>query len=321
MKFAFIVNPMSGQGKHDTGLIPEIEAVIAENPDKDIKMYTTAGSKDATVIADAIAKEAGEDVVIFACGGDGTTQEVANGIYGHDNAILGIMPVGSGNDFVREIVRTYGKLADYKDPKNQLDGSDRRMDLMRITWSEDGHEESRLVANGINIGFDGNTAILASELKELPLISGSGAYLLAVFSNLIKKNGQNLHIIADGEEFHNGPLLLATSGNGGYCGGGIRSCPYADLSDGLIELMAITDVPRRKFIRLFPKFMAGKIFEAGEDVLKIIAYKQAKDILIEPLAGPTMRFVADGEILETGALHVEIVPEAIRVWTLQTKEK
>ena len=312
MKYVFLVNPVSGQGKHGGGLIPEIELLIAGNPNRDISIYYTRGEKDASVLADMIASETDDEVVIFACGGDGTIQEVANGIYGHDNAILGIVPVGSGNDFVRELSKKNRNMKDYRNLYRIFDGVPMKMDLIRMSWIEDGEEKSRLVANGINIGFDGNTAILAHDLKRLPLVSGSGSYLLAVASNLIRKKGQKLRITADGEDFHTGKLLLATAANGGFCGGGVQSCPRADLSDGLIELLAIKDLSRRKFVSLFPKYSAGKLHEI-EGIDELISYKQVKNIMIEPMLGPTMRFVGDGEIFETGALRVNIVPNAIRV--------
>jgi len=315
MKYAFIVNPASGKGGHENGIVSEIEALINDNPDKDIKLYYTRGERDATVLADMIASEAGEDIVIFACGGDGTIQETANGVYGHDNAILGIVPVGSGNDFIREVAKDKSNTGDYCDLSLQLKGSDVRLDMIRLSWFEEGAEKSRLIANGINIGFDGNTAILAHDLKMLPLVTGTGSYMLAVAKNLAAKRGQTLRITADGKDFHSGRLLLATAANGGFCGGGVNSCPNADLSDGLIELLAIKDLSRTKFVSLFPKYKAGKLFEI-KGVEDIASYTQAKSITIEPMQGPTMKFVADGEILETGAVRLDIVPGAIRVLTI-----
>lgn len=318
MKYAFIVNPASGQGKHEGGIIPEIEDLIKGNPNRDIRIYYTRGEKDATYLSGLIAEEAamtGDEITIFACGGDGTVQEVANGIYGHDNAILGVVPVGSGNDFVRELSKKRGNDKRYRSLNAQLDGMTMRMDLIRMSWIENGEERSHYITNGINIGFDGNTAILAHDLKRLPLVSGTGSYLLAVATNLAQKKGQRLRITADGKNFHTGDLLLATAANGGFCGGGVQSCPNADLSDGLIELMAIKDIPRRKFISLFPKYKAGKIFRV-KGVEDIVSYTQAKNILIEPMLGPSMKFVGDGEIFETGALRIEVVPKAIRVMVI-----
>ena len=83
MKYAFIVNPASGQGKHDKGIAADIEELIKGNPNRDIKLYYTRGETDATFLSGLLAEEAamtGDDIVIFACGGDGTVQEVANGV-------------------------------------------------------------------------------------------------------------------------------------------------------------------------------------------------------------------------------------------------
>ena len=79
--------------------------------------------------------------------------------------------------------------------------------------------------------------------------------------------------------------------------------------------MAIRDLPRWRFVALFPKYLAGKLFEI-KGIDKLASYVQAKNILIEPMLGPTMKFVGDGEIFETGALRVEIVPKAIKVLVL-----
>lgn len=315
MKYAFIVNPASGQGKHDADLIPHIEELIAGNPNRDIKMYFTRGEKDATVIADLLAAETEEDIVVFACGGDGTIQEVANGLYGHENAVLGVIPVGSGNDLIREIVKKKNNKDDYLKLHKIFDGMITKMDLIRMSWIEAGEEKTRYITNGINIGFDGNTAILAHDLKKLPLVSGTGSYLLAVATNLAKKKGQKLRITADGKNFHTGELLLATAANGGFCGGGVQSCPNADLFDGLIELLAIKDMTRKKFVSLFPKYKAGKIFQI-KGLEDFAAYTQARNILIEPMLGPTMKFVADGEIYETGALRIDVVQRALKVLVL-----
>ncbi len=370
MKYAFIVNPDSGQGKHGNDLVPKIRELIGSHPEKDIRMYYTEGAGDATVLADMIAQDTEGDIVIFACGGDGTVQEVVNGIYGHENAILGVVPVGSGNDFIRalrkqldsggKLRRKPGNLKSRVKPGSgrkyrvnissanepggkpgggmklrgvrklckklnsgsrsldleaRLDGTAKRIDLIKMTWTSGGELKTRYIDNGINIGFDGNTAILAHDLKKLPGVSGTGSYALAILRNLIAKKGQSLRITADGKDFYTGKLLLATAANGGFCGGGVQSCPYADLSDGLMELMAIKDLPRRKFVALFPKYMTGNIFSV-KGVDEIVTYTQARSVVIEPMLGPEMKFVGDGEIFTTGVIHLDVVPGAIRVMLL-----
>ncbi len=210
MKYAFIVNPVSGQGKHDRGIAADIEELIKGNPNRDIKLYYTRGETDATYLSGLL-------------------------VYGHDNAVLGVVPVGSGNDFVRQLGINKGSGKRYLNLPEQLDGMVTKMDLIRMSWIEKGEEKTRFITNGINIGFDGNTAILAHSLKRLPLVSGTGSYLMAVAANLAGKKGQKLRITADGKNFHTGKLLLATAANGGFCGGGVQSCPNAARDQGPAE--------------------------------------------------------------------------------------
>jgi len=225
------------------------------------------------------------------------------------------VPAGSGNDFVRELGKKNDNSKAYTDLERHIGSGTQKIDLIRLSWIEKGSEKHRLISNGINIGFDGNTAILAHDLKRLPGVSGTGSYLLAVATNLAKKKGQKLRITADGRDFHTGKLLLATAANGGFCGGGVQSCPNADLSDGLIELLVIKDMSRRKFVKLFPQYQKGRLFSI-KGVEDIASYTQAKNIIIEPMLDTKMKFVGDGEIFETGSIRIDVVPEAIRVIVL-----
>ena len=313
MKYAFIVNPASGQGRHKNNLIPQIEELIERRPDKNIKIYYTCSEKDATPLASRIAKEANDEVVIFACGGDGTIQEVANGIYGNENAILATVPVGSGNDFVRALGGGMKKGKKFLNLESHLDANAKVIDLIKLTWQENGEKKEHIVVNGINIGFDGYTAITAHDYKKLPGVSGTGSYILAVGKNLIEKRGEDLKIVADDKELHNGQLLLTTVGNGGFCGGGFESCPRADLSDGLLELLIVNDVSRAKFLKLIPKYKSGKILGVSDEGGALYKYAQVKKVVFTPLKNETMQFVADGEICETGELVVEVLPKAMNV--------
>lgn len=312
MKYVFIVNPASGQGKARKELVPRIEELINNNPDKDIKVYYTRGEKDAIVLADQILKEADGEVTVFACGGDGTVHEVCNGVYGHDNAIMAVVPVGSGNDFARALGGGLKEGVKFKNLTALLDAPVKKIDLIKMTWEENGEEKTHICDNGINIGFDGNVCIKAHELKTLPGVSGTGSYILGVVQCLALKRGEDLKITADGEVIHDGPLLLTTVGNGGFCGGGFESCPRADLCDGLLELLVVNDLSRSRFVHLIPKYKAGKLLEIDNEGGNLYKYRQAKKIVFEPNNG-RMQFVGDGELFETGKLTVEVVKDAIRM--------
>ena len=314
MKYAFIINPASGKGKHKD-LEDKINELI-ESSSKDIKIYYTCGEKDATVLADAIAKEAGEEqVVIFACGGDGTIHEVANGIVGNDNAVLGVIPAGSGNDFVR----TLGGLTKeedgtewFMDLYRQFNGEIMKSDLIKMTYLENDEMVSQYVVNGVNIGFDGDTAIKAHELKAIPGVGGSMSYILSAVVNLIKKKSIGLRVTVDGEEFCAEPMLLATVSNGRFCGGGFESCPHADLFDGLMEVFAAYNISRMTLLQFISAYRDGKIFEIP-NLHEIGKYAQAKEVLIEPMNTDKIRFVGDGEIYCTEAVKLEVAKQAIWV--------
>ena len=215
------------------------------------------------MLADSIAAAAekeGETVNVYACGGDGTIQEIAKGLLNHPNSRLGIVPVGSGNDYVR----CFNHPEHFMNIELQLKAGEReeclrKVDVLEYTWREGEQEMTDYAINGINIGFDGNTAILAHDLKELPLVHGTGSYLLAVLVNLVKKKGTDLQVFADGKEIHNGPLMLATAANGRFCGGGVESCPHALLDNGKIELLLVRNITRRYLMRVFPAFKAGRL--------------------------------------------------------------
>lgn len=312
MKHVFVINPVSGKGQHNRRLVPAIENFIEQNPNENISIKYTCGEKDATILASLIAGEAGEEkMTVFACGGDGTIQEVAAGLYGHENATLGIVPIGSGNDFARALCgkNAIPRLLDFD---KQLNGNEIEIDLLQLSYEFEGQNYKRIVVNGVNIGIDGDIAIKMPYFKRVPGVSGHFAYLLSVVTRLVKKEGQNLRITCDDKVLHEGELLLVTAANGGYCGGGVLSCPHADLQNGKIEVQAIMDIQRKSFASLFPKYKAGRIEEI-RNYNKIVKYTRAENIVIEPLKDKTMAFVADGEIVESEALNIDILPNAMKV--------
>lgn len=308
MEYAFIINPISGSGQKARRLVAKVRKMAEKNPH--YRCYVTAGEKDATVLAGMIAEEAernGRDVIVYACGGDGTIQETAIGLLGREHVRLGVIPIGSGNDFVR----SFDEPGAFEDPARQRSAKPKRIDMLRYTWTEGDKVRTGYAVNGINIGFDGNTAILAHSLKEVPMVQGTASYALAIIVNLIRKKGANLRVTADGKPVYDGPLIMCTAANGRFCGGGVESCPRARMDNGKIELLVVGNISRRYFLKVFPKFKSGRVFEIP-DVQRHICSLQAGQVKIEP-AGGTMKFVADGEILETGALTVDVIPGALTV--------
>jgi len=294
MKYSFIVNPKAGQGKGNDNLIEKIK-MTAKEMGKEISVHVTAGVGDATVIANKLCEE-NEDTRIIVCGGDGTFNEVVNGCVDYDVPI-GIIPVGTGNDFIRN----FGVVEDFLNIENQFNYEPTKLDVIKYSYDNN----VGYCTNVINIGFDGNVAILAGKLKTIPLIAGSFAYLSSIIFNLITKKGQNLMVYSNEEKIHEGPLLLCSVGNGKYCGGGICNSPRADLRDGLMDLEIVDNVSRRIFLKLLPSYIKGKILDMPEIGDKI-RFKQTSKITIKPKARE-MEYCIDGEPIKTGELVLEAI--------------
>lgn len=309
MKTVFILNPQAGKGK---GLdkIKEAVAVYAKKLGKEAGTYLTKNPGDAENLAYLAADEAhksGDKVRLIACGGDGTLNEVINGAAGFESAEIGIMPTGTGNDFVRN----FPDAGDFLDVKAQLLGKTVKCDLIKYWGNINGQEITRYCANMFNIGFDCNVVDLTARLKTYPFFKGSFAYLAAVAGILIKKKGASLRIEIDGHTVHEGPLLLTAIANGSFCGGGVRSSPKAVLNDGLMDANIIYNVTRREFVKKFPAYSKGTHFELP-DIDKLLYYRQCKEVVITPLCG-RMRLCTDGEITDAGRIHMEIVSEAVNI--------
>ena len=302
MKYYFVINPMAGK-KKDTEKLKKDITDKANKLDKDFELYITKSVGDATDYVNKICQTNDNPKTFIACGGDGTFNEVLNGAYGFDNVFIGVLPSGTGNDFCRNF-----KGCDFKDIESQLNGTPMPCDVICYKGIVNGEESTKYCANMFNIGFDCNAADLTAKLKKYPFIKGSLAYLLGVLGVMIKKKGANLKIEIDDDEVHNGKLLLTAIANGCFCGGGIKSNPYAIINDGFMDVNIIKDIPRILFIPCLPQYMNGTIFENKK--YKDIAFtKQCKKIVVTP--NEKMRLCVDGEIFDAEKIEFELIEKGI----------
>lgn len=307
----FILNPCAGQGAANDELVTDIKEAAARL-EIDVEIHKTSDPGEATHYVNRILSETPETVRFFACGGDGTLNEVISGAAGHTNAIVGCVPLGTGNDFVRN----FPFAGSFTDIRAQLLGEETTIDLMEYqgVLKQPGDLEDDIYSgycvNMFNIGFDCNVVDMAAKLKQLPLISGSLAYIIGVAIILIKKKGANLRIEFDGEEVHKGKLLLISIANGCFCGGGVMSNPLARLDDGLFDAQLVRNISRAKFISLFPKYSKGThLQEKGVD--RIISYKTVHNVRISSLSEP-FRVSIDGEIISLDRLMIGIQEQCMR---------
>lgn len=306
MKTYFFINPAAGQGRGMEQLAAGIRRA-ASDLHMECEIYFTQGVYDGQLQAARTAEELnGESARFYACGGDGTLNEIINGAYGFENIEIGCIPTGTGND----TVRCFPEAGDFRSIRAQLAGKSVPVDLIRYTGVIEGRRQTRYCINMFNIGFDCNVVELAGRLKEKPFVSGSFAYLLAILGMFIKKEGISLKITEDEEVLSEGELLLCSVANGNYCGGGLKTSPQAEVSDGYFDVNIIKNVSRRSFLKLFPVYIKGK-HPGMRGLEHIITMKRCTRLKITPASG-AFSLCADGEIRTAGEVEFEIVPEAVR---------
>ncbi len=304
MKTVFVINPEAGQGKNIDSLIQSINSTISKLK-ADAQVYITKSIGDAERYVKNFCEKFGAARFI-ACGGDGTLSEVLNGAIEFKDSEIGVIPIGTGNDFCRNFEKNSG----FDSIEGQIKGQAVECDAIKFTTEAGDMKKEGYCVNMFNIGFDCNVADLTQDMKKKPFISGSLAYFISIFVTLIKKKGSNLKIEIDGRLVHNGKLLLTSVANGCYCGGGVKSNPLASIKDGLISINIIKNVTRRKLITLLPHYMKGTHLSLS-GIEKYISTGKCKKVTVTPNDGG-MRLCIDGEIVDAGKTQFEIVHNAFR---------
>ncbi len=304
MRHLFIVNPAAGRKDRSASIKSTVESLLLTDP---YDVLVTESPGDATVkTREYLRAHSGETVRVYACGGDGTLCETANGVWesGCADCAIGVVPIGSGNDFAKSFDVPADRFCNLRELTR---GEEVPIDLLRVK-SEDGTE--RISLNIVSAGFDAAVCKGQEKFKKWPLVSGSTAYNMSLAQCLVSKTKNRLRVLVDGEEIIDGkkPLLFAIAANGRYYGGGFKASPYSDLSDGLLDCVAIDTVPKIRFLRLVGKFRAGRHIEEMQDV---VTYRQCRSMRI--CAEGMIDMNVDGEIVPMRDPTIEIVPAAIKV--------
>lgn len=294
MKHIFVVNPKAGRQSAE----PEIEQAIARLPGTlDAQMYVTQAPGDAVRYVRQMCSQSNESLRFYACGGDGTLNEVVNGAYGFDHAAVACYPSGSGNDFVKY----YGGPASFLDIAAQLAGEETQVDLMRAG--------DRLAINMVHFGFDAKVARTMLKVRRTPLIGGNNAYYTGVVAALLQPMATACHVYADGELLTQGNLLLCTLACGQYVGGGFRCAPRSSNTDGLMEVCLAKPISRFRFVGLIGTYTKGTHLD-DPAMRDIIVYRRARQVQLE--ADKPFTLLLDGELIEGRSITVDLLPRALR---------
>lgn len=294
MECHFIINPNAGNGAA-LNYISCIKAAGQNN------ISVLSSKKEAVEYAGKIA-ESGKISRIYAVGGDGTLNGIINGTYGYGNIEIGIIPAGSGNDFVR----CFNDKNRFRDLKAQLDGIAVSVDIIKAKF--DNGIETYFI-NMSNIGFDCNAVINAEIIKKKYHI-GSASYYIGVFQEFFKKWGQDVRVVFDDGDVYEGKQLLCTIANGQYCGGGFCSSPKACLNDGYIDVAIINKVSRGKMLSLFRRYRDGTYLEDTK-LERVFFYKKTKHLKIE--MDKEYGISVDGEIYYFKTAEFNVLNRGIRL--------
>ena len=246
MKHLFILNPAAGKHDRTSELAVKIRAICAAHGlDYAIRVSKQPG--DCTALTREAASS-GEPCRVYACGGDGTLNEVVCGAAGASNLAVTHYPCGSGNDFIKNFTEpdAFRALERLLDPEEAL------LDLIQVG------EDSCLSI--CSIGIDARIGTSIETYKRLPLVSGSGAYTLSTVVNLAKGIHRHYVVELNGETFDDRFTLICVC-NGRFYGGGYEPIPEARPDDGMLEVLLVNKVSRLQVAELIGKYKAGRYAE------------------------------------------------------------
>jgi YegS/Rv2252/BmrU family lipid kinase len=294
----FLVNPASGNGA--TGRRwPEL-----------VRRAAALGLAGETLLSERqghlidLAEQAGKGgaSLVVAVGGDGTMNEVVNGLMRADpRPELAIVPLGTGMDFVR----TYGIPTRFDEAvRTALTGPPRRIDVGSVsyrTW--EGEDARRYVVNVGSVGMSAAVAQRANGMSKA--LGGRTTFFYALVRVFLAWRNTVVHVDLDGDE-HSGRMHDVVVANGRYHGGAMMLAPEAQPDDGLFDVLLIGDVNKLDFVTTAPKLYRGTHLAHPK-----VELARARAVAVD--APERLPIELDGEQVGTTPARFEIVPAAIAV--------
>lgn len=294
MPATLIVNPNAGRGRAGR-LLGAIRNTFAESG-VELRTIESRGPGDVEQQVREVA--ANRERAVIVAGGDGTINEAVNGVLatGGETA-LGVVPIGTGNDFAKaaSIPLHWEHAAALLADRLQSTGQARPVDAGRCN--------GRYFANVAGIGFDAEVSAVAAKSRA-PL--GDAVYLLALFRTLGRLAPHALDVSLDGESAA-GDFTLVSFCNGPWAGGMFQFAPAAENDDGLLDVVCVDAIRRRRIVTLLPKLLRGTHLSEPEVLVRLV--RSCRIEAAEPLA-----WHIDGEVQEPAArFEVELLPGALRL--------
>jgi diacylglycerol kinase (ATP) len=287
VRIIILLNPTAKRGKARRLLERALKVFRQQNVHFDVRE-----SRSSEHLME-LAREACEEKpdLIVSAGGDGTHHYVINGLL-KSEVPLGLLPLGTGNDFARGV----GMPMDlHAAAAALLNGRVQEIDLARVG--------AAFYACIAGVGFDSTVTHYANERAQW--LSGSLAYTWSLLCCMPEYRPQQLEVIADNESY-SGEVLFAVVGNNPSYGGGIRLAPRAKLDDGMLDVCIIPYLSRLELLRWVPRAYRGEHLHHPR-----IKYFQARKITLRSTS--RMELFADGEYIQEIPVTIEVVARALRV--------
>ncbi len=294
-----IINPAAGAGRTARKL-PLILSLL-KNLGIRFEHDLTEGPGHARELAKEAAKKGHELVV--SVGGDGTINEVVNGLYEANalpDATLGIISTGTGHDYVRTvgIPWTYPEACRLlKDPQK------RTVDVGAVEFSDNGKTEKRLFVNFSGIGFDAE--VVRATTQNVKKLRSTASYLTGLLRTLMTYKNKRISISIDGQTVDS-KVCTVVMCNGKYGGGGMLTAPGADLTDGLLDVLVIGNLSKPDLLWSLPRIYKGT--HLTHPKVKLIKAKRIELIAKEPMA-----LQADGELIGQVPAKFYVLPACLNV--------
>ena len=244
MKHVFIINPNAG--KYDSRQrIYDMADALREKHGLDVQCILTKKQGHATELARRLC-DSGEELRFYACGGDGTVNEVANGVIGYDNAAMTVIPVDTGNDFLKN----FGGAAPlFADAENLWDGPQFPMDAIDVN--------GRIALTIACSGIDARVAADVHKYSESPLLDGKTSYIASLAVNFLFKGIASHWTVTLDDEVIEDDFSLVAVCNGRYYGGGFMPVAEARMDDGVLNTLVVKKVSRVTFARFVGPYSKG----------------------------------------------------------------
>lgn len=282
MKHYFIMNPAAGKGTKFHNLIDEIHKVC-DRRQVPYEIHVTEKIAEGTEFVRRICSQSEEPVRFYACGGDGTIKEVAEGLVGFEHAELGIIPMGTGNDFVKN----FEHVESFFNIDSQLDGETRKIDLIKYN--------DHYAINLINMGFDCEIAKQAALNRRNIFIPSKIAYTAGIAQKITQLGTAvvNGSVSFDGVMHKWHTYQICVFANGAFYGGGYHSAPSASFDDGIIECCVVRKVNLPELLQLIGPYKEGTLL-TKKGVPQVFSYKRSEKV--EIVFDKPTDICVDGEI-------------------------